>query len=182
MTIPKGFLAAILANPADDTPRLILADWLEENGQESRAEFIRVQIELASVIPKAQKPWGKKKHGERLVFLLTREGELWKEIHRDFDIGVPSGSPLLFRSHEPTSLVIRDDDGKVLIRLFPRRGFVYRVECAWSTWINYADRFRSRAPIQEVRTTTATETIWNAKMAATFTRLTWPGIKFTWPT
>lgn len=30
MTIPPGFLADILANPDDDTPRLILADFLEE--------------------------------------------------------------------------------------------------------------------------------------------------------
>ena len=27
-----GFLAAIKANPADDLPRLVCADWLEENG------------------------------------------------------------------------------------------------------------------------------------------------------
>jgi uncharacterized protein (TIGR02996 family) len=43
----EGFLADILANPADDTPRLVYADWLEENGDEARAEFIREQIELA---------------------------------------------------------------------------------------------------------------------------------------
>src|SRR5262245_14711379 len=36
----------ICACPADDTPRLVYADWLEENGEPDRAEFIRVQIEL----------------------------------------------------------------------------------------------------------------------------------------
>lgn len=42
------FLAAIAENPQDDTPRLIFADWLEECGnQPERAEFIRVQCELA---------------------------------------------------------------------------------------------------------------------------------------
>lgn len=41
-----GLLDDIIANPADDVPRLIYADWLEEHGQEERAEFIRVQIEL----------------------------------------------------------------------------------------------------------------------------------------
>lgn len=38
--------AAILDKPEDDAPRLIFADWLEEHGEEERAEFIRVQIEL----------------------------------------------------------------------------------------------------------------------------------------
>jgi uncharacterized protein (TIGR02996 family) len=37
-------LKAILANPAEDTPRLVYADWLEENGQGERAEFIRWQV------------------------------------------------------------------------------------------------------------------------------------------
>ncbi|HEY1067961.1 MAG TPA: TIGR02996 domain-containing protein [Pirellulales bacterium] len=40
------FLQAILAAPDDDAPRLIYADWLEEAGEEERAELIRVQIEL----------------------------------------------------------------------------------------------------------------------------------------
>jgi uncharacterized protein (TIGR02996 family) len=43
-------LQAILAEPADDLVRLAYADWLDEVGDEaerSRAEFIRVQVELA---------------------------------------------------------------------------------------------------------------------------------------
>jgi uncharacterized protein (TIGR02996 family) len=42
-----GLLRAILDDPADDTPRLILADWFDETGQSERAEFIRRQIEHA---------------------------------------------------------------------------------------------------------------------------------------
>jgi uncharacterized protein (TIGR02996 family) len=38
---------AICAEPDDDTPRLVYADWLEENGDEVRAEFIRLQCRLA---------------------------------------------------------------------------------------------------------------------------------------
>lgn len=44
-----GLLDAIKAAPGDDAPRLIYADWLEENGQEARAEFIRVQVALAKL-------------------------------------------------------------------------------------------------------------------------------------
>jgi uncharacterized protein (TIGR02996 family) len=41
-----ALLKAVIAEPDDDSPRLIYADWLEENGQEERAEFIRVQVAL----------------------------------------------------------------------------------------------------------------------------------------
>lgn len=39
-------LRAIMCNPGEDTPRLVYADWLAENGQPERAEFIQVQIAL----------------------------------------------------------------------------------------------------------------------------------------
>lgn len=47
MTEQDALLAAICAEPDDDTLRLVYADFLEENGESDRAEFIRVQIELA---------------------------------------------------------------------------------------------------------------------------------------
>ncbi|MBN9120375.1 MAG: TIGR02996 domain-containing protein [Planctomycetes bacterium] len=40
----EPFLHAICADPEDDTPRLVYADWLDENGAPERAEFIRLQI------------------------------------------------------------------------------------------------------------------------------------------
>lgn len=42
-----AFLRTICEFPADDTPRLVFADWLEEQGDADRAEFIRLQIALA---------------------------------------------------------------------------------------------------------------------------------------
>jgi len=47
MSEADALLAAIRQAPDDDAPRLIYADWLDEHGQPERAEFIRVQIELA---------------------------------------------------------------------------------------------------------------------------------------
>ena len=44
----QGLLHAILESPADDGPRLIYADWLDEQGQAPRAEFIRTQVRLAT--------------------------------------------------------------------------------------------------------------------------------------
>jgi uncharacterized protein (TIGR02996 family) len=43
----QALLRAILREPAEDTPRVLYADYLDENGQPARAEVIRVQIELA---------------------------------------------------------------------------------------------------------------------------------------
>lgn len=40
----RGFVAAIRANPADDVPRLVAADWLEERGRRLRAELIRCHV------------------------------------------------------------------------------------------------------------------------------------------
>ena len=62
----EGFLQDILAHPDDDAPRLIYADWLDEQGESERAEFIRVQIALARM----------DEDDERRVELEDREREL----------------------------------------------------------------------------------------------------------
>lgn len=43
----EALLRAVFANPEDDTPRLVFADYLEEAGQADRAALIRVQCEKA---------------------------------------------------------------------------------------------------------------------------------------
>jgi len=58
---------AVVADPHDDAPRLILADWLEERTQPERAEFIRVQCRLATLDEDVP---------ERSV-LERRERQLW---------------------------------------------------------------------------------------------------------
>jgi uncharacterized protein (TIGR02996 family) len=50
-----AFLEDVCRHPGDDVPRLIYADWLDEHGEggdslRSRAEFIRVQCELARTV------------------------------------------------------------------------------------------------------------------------------------
>jgi uncharacterized protein (TIGR02996 family) len=45
VTEQAALLAAIRADLADDTPRLVYADWLQENGDEDRAAFIRRDCE-----------------------------------------------------------------------------------------------------------------------------------------
>jgi uncharacterized protein (TIGR02996 family) len=47
--VEPSLLAAVLGCPEDDAPRLIYADWLEDQNQSARADFIRTQIKLYRV-------------------------------------------------------------------------------------------------------------------------------------
>jgi uncharacterized protein (TIGR02996 family) len=60
-----GFLRAILAQPSDDAPRLVYADWLEEQGDPvstAKAEFLRLTVLLATTTGKKgrKKTWRKR--------------------------------------------------------------------------------------------------------------------------
>ncbi len=50
-TDQQAFLDAVRADPLNDLPRLVYADWLEEHGQPDRAEFIRIQCRLYDMEP-----------------------------------------------------------------------------------------------------------------------------------
>jgi uncharacterized protein (TIGR02996 family) len=65
----EAFLRAIYDAPDDDTPRLVYADFLQENGDEDRAELIRVQCELAAKS-------GLEEPTDRYYELAAREWEL----------------------------------------------------------------------------------------------------------
>src|SRR6266508_240747 len=74
MSEEDALLAAIYANPDDDTPRLVYADWLDEHDQPERAEFIRAQIRLNEIhqtIPRQDE-------GELLLhYGLSRAAGFW---------------------------------------------------------------------------------------------------------
>lgn len=63
------FLEEIRRSPNDDTPRLIYADWLEEQG-DVRAEYLRLECEVASL----------GKHDALYVELRPRLMELRQQI------------------------------------------------------------------------------------------------------
>jgi uncharacterized protein (TIGR02996 family) len=46
MSEREGILSAVLEDPADDMPRMVYADWLDDHDSPDRAEFIRSQIRL----------------------------------------------------------------------------------------------------------------------------------------
>lgn len=45
----NALIAAVIADPKNDLPRLVLADFLEENGDADRAEHIRLGCEIAAM-------------------------------------------------------------------------------------------------------------------------------------
>ena len=73
-------LRTIRAAPHDDLPRLVYADWLEENGRAERAEHIRLQI--AAETCGDDEP--------RRAALLRRERQLWRKFAGEWRAELPS--------------------------------------------------------------------------------------------
>jgi uncharacterized protein (TIGR02996 family) len=67
-------LQAARAEPDQDLPRLVLSDWLEENGQPERAELIRAQCRLARWVPDLKERTALQ---ERVSQLLARHTSDW---------------------------------------------------------------------------------------------------------
>jgi len=70
----EPFLETILEYPDDDAPRLVYADWLDEQG-DPRGEFIRVQCELAKL--DQEEPRADELR-DRENALLNLHGEKWR--------------------------------------------------------------------------------------------------------
>jgi uncharacterized protein (TIGR02996 family) len=76
----SALLAAVLASPADDLPRLVFCDFLDERdgpGDRKRAEFIRVQVEW---MKRGGKDHDNKAFDSREKELLRRFGDTWAGV------------------------------------------------------------------------------------------------------
>ncbi|WP_166827884.1 TIGR02996 domain-containing protein [Thalassoroseus pseudoceratinae] len=78
------FLQAIVDDPYNDTPRLIYADWLDAQGQSSRAEFIRLQCESARLRKGSSRRQALELRADELLFEHESEwlGEKSEQIVR----------------------------------------------------------------------------------------------------
>ena len=162
MTTPAdtAFLAAIIAAPADDLPRLIYADYLDERGRSERAEFIRVQCELGNPFDAAKRcrragavkcitGWQQSAWCPECVktdALRRREAELLDAHARDW------WPPL---------------DPDYPVGWFFHRGFVARVTCGWDYWRRHAAAIRAATPLERV---TLTSTMTRVSIAARHAR------------
>ena len=137
-----AFLESIAANPNDDVPRLIFADYLEEHGEGERAEFIRVQCRLAS---------------EKFPCTCTCEYE--------HGIGCPAGIKESLRRRERELLSDEQDRMKseLMKRTLPsddcwweawafRRGFVSSITLPCADFLKHAADIIEAVPmLEEVR-------------------------------
>lgn len=134
-------LAAVLAAPDDDGPRLVYADWLDEYGDPTRAEFIRIQIEIVrrNVLAAVQPSTSEIHLLSRERILLHQFGENWLAPLR------AKGEPLMNRrSH-----------GQFV------RGFVEIVWMTASTFLRRGEVLFQRVPVRELRVTQVQENEWS---------------------
>src|SRR2546423_15203209 len=97
MTDEQGLLQAILESPGDDLPRLVYADWLDENGDPDRAEFIRTQVELARM----------GKGDERRASLALREQALLDRHQKAWLAALPGDAPPNYKFRPRFVAVVR---------------------------------------------------------------------------
>jgi uncharacterized protein (TIGR02996 family) len=174
-------LRAILEAPAEDTPRLVYADWLDENGQPERAEFIRVQCELPRLVKEPhfhdkrcpRHGLYRTKHRTKFTecrecakcrhrWLTLRERELWKFTpDEDYARYRPY---CWFPDLDETTLSLAwenprrvfwysDNGGGPRIEGEVGRGFISRVELPAADFLAHAEAIFSQHPVTSVRLT-----------------------------
>lgn len=106
----RGLLDDVIEHPDDDTPRLVMADWLEEHGDEvaqDRARFIRLQLERAKLSEHHPRAW--QLRGQERALLRTHRaawlGRLEKMtskvvFHRGFPDEIVLGVAMLAKNAE----------------------------------------------------------------------------------
>lgn len=121
---------SILENPAEDTVRLVFADWLDEHGESERATYIRSAI-----------------RGEPEDELLRCHGGGWLCPWVD-SLGVPTYKTGV------DMYVVHGWGGVTTpechIVLMWQRGFIHRVELTRSGFLRYAASIFAEHPITEV--------------------------------
>jgi len=132
----ESFLAAIAAAIDDDLPRLVAADWLEESGDAERAEFIRLQCELAR--PMAS---------DRAEVLRFREKELLNSPTAAWLWAVEACPHIVSTSFDAMASPLRSFSIHNANRVQFRRGFPASVSCTAREWLEYGSGVVPRQPV-----------------------------------
>jgi uncharacterized protein (TIGR02996 family) len=172
-TNSDAFMRAICAEPVDDYPRRVYADWLDERGEGERAEFVRVQIEIAATENYPGERFCERANGllrtgvrdchrcepcrlrRRERELLAARGGEWAAPCGLFYDDILVGSGWTVHLREPiivTPGTPPHTHGNGCIARF-RRGFVAEVACAWTDWQTHAAAIRAATPLERVRLT-----------------------------
>ncbi|WP_020472136.1 TIGR02996 domain-containing protein [Zavarzinella formosa] len=131
-----ALLETVLHNPADDAPRLIIADWIEEAGDDDRAKFIRQQIT-------GDPAWRQM----RIPQMLKWFGVWWPEkafcrvIRKD-------GCPVKLSMRRP-----KDEEGDFATELIIERGFLSELCVSGQVFLEQAKKIFAQSPVERVRLT-----------------------------
>jgi uncharacterized protein (TIGR02996 family) len=139
MTTLDDLLRAVLADPADDGARLAYADWLEEEGQTERAEFVRVQVALAVETRKTYQVRLKRRLKQMCRGVVTLRRWTWTNYVLD-DLGWGlsiNGWPFCVVPVVPHATF--------------RRGFVESVTCSCADWLAHGPAVVAAQPVTAVR-------------------------------
>ncbi|MFO0821838.1 MAG: TIGR02996 domain-containing protein [Gemmataceae bacterium] len=139
-----AFVEAIVANPGDDTARLVAADFLEEHGDADRAAFIRVQVQLA-----------------RLESIGVMKGPEVDQLRaKERGLTAPFSNLSLWAAEECPELVnmlrpaLPTPGIKFTVRGTEKvgwhRGFIHQVRCLAREWQQHGVALRKRLPIRIV--------------------------------
>jgi uncharacterized protein (TIGR02996 family) len=85
----RALLAAVVADPADDTVRLAYADCIEEHGNPVRAAFIRLQVEAERLHPDSNARLALEQQAEALF--AEHWIDWWAEVCTE--VGLPTPAP-----------------------------------------------------------------------------------------
>jgi uncharacterized protein (TIGR02996 family) len=138
--LPPGYLRAIIDLPDDDGPRLCAADWWDEQGAAGRAEFVRVQCELAKVMAGPCGPVPENslwvQNDLRFHALRRRERELYRG---EWDAEVIPAEWTTADEYYPTFIYCR--------------GFVEEITCLAADFLAHQGALMAACPLRRVRLT-----------------------------
>lgn len=147
-----GLLDDIIANPADDVPRLILADWLEERGS-LRGTFIRKQIWLHNAAKQRKRTRIKQKRKRNAVMWQVDNLEAIADFTPELQLGglYAADLPILWRGN--LWVARRGTGGKTEGCVLYRRGFLAEIHGPLTVLLEHLPRLVREQPIERVRVT-----------------------------
>lgn len=151
--IPSELMAAVCGDRSDDLPRLVVADWLDDRGECERAEFIRVQCEIAKWNARPM-PKDCAMTADKFSQLLFREA-LLLENHRYGWIDGLLGPG--WKTCGLSGALVNFTKGVARTQPFHcifQRGFIGEVICQWVDWSYHSAAILAAAPVGLVRLTT----------------------------
>lgn len=176
----ESLLATVIAHPDDDAPRLVMADWLDENGDGARAEFIRVQCELERL----RQECGDGNYAAFGREVVERKDALrWRE--RELLESMQLGSSPAWTGLTSYAMYVWSEPIAGLLKSNAQnwrfvRGFVSAITCAWPDLETHASAIIAATPLRDAHLTTwPPQSVWKWTAATgyePFRDPRWPGV------